>query len=235
MILKLEDVVTCYEKSKVLQGVSMVVEKGEVVALLGRNGAGKTTTMRSIMGLAPPQAGSIEFDGLKIIGKPPYDIARLGISYVPEDRRIFPDLSVEENLLLAERLTPKGHEKVWTLKRVYELFPVLYDFRKRKGALLSGGQQKMLALARSLMKQPKLLLLDECTEGLAPLIVREFLRVLNEVRRAGTTILMADQNFRFARSLADRGYVIDKGLINYTGPMEDICSNEEIVRKYLTV
>lgn len=235
MILNLTGVVTCYGKSEVLQGISLCVEKGEVVALLGRNGAGKTTTMRSIMGLTPPRAGTIEFKGVKIVGKPPHEIARLGISYVPEDRRIFPDLSVEENLLLAERLAPRENQKIWPLQRVYELFPVLYDFRKRKGALLSGGQQKMLALGRALMKQPRLLLLDECTEGLAPLIVREFVRVLKEVRSSGTTVLMADQNFRFARSLADRGYIIDKGLINYQGTIEQICSNEEIVRKYLAV
>ncbi|MEW6274704.1 MAG: ABC transporter ATP-binding protein [Bacillota bacterium] len=235
MILNLAEIVTCYGKSEVLQGISLCVEEGEVVALLGRNGAGKTTTMRSIMGLTPPRAGTIEFKGVKIAGKPPHEIARLGISYVPEDRRIFPDLSVEENLLLAERLAPRENQKIWPLPRVYELFPVLYDFRKRKGALLSGGQQKMLALGRALMKQPRLLLLDECTEGLAPLIVREFVRVLKEVRSSGTTVLMADQNFRFARSLADRGYIIDKGLINYQGTIEQICSNEEIVRKYLAV
>ncbi|KKM10419.1 ABC transporter [Clostridiales bacterium PH28_bin88] len=234
-MLKLENVETFYGQSKVLQGTSLEVNPGEVVALLGRNGAGKTTTMRSIMGLTPPRSGSIRFEDREIAGKSPHEIARLGIGYVPDDRRIFPDLSVEDNLLLAARLARAELARVWSLERVYEIFPILRDFRRRKGILLSGGQQKMLALGRALMQQPKLLLLDEATEGLAPLIVKDFIRVLREVRQTGITILMADQNLKFARRVAERGYIIDKGRIHHQDRIEVIWQDKELVRQYLAV
>ncbi len=234
-MLRMANVETYYGQSRILQGISLEINQGEVVALLGRNGAGKTTTLRSIMGLTPPRSGSIQFEGKQIAGKPPHEIARLGISYVPDDRRIFPDLSVEENLLLAARLAPAELEQVWSLERVYDLFPILRDFRKRKGILLSGGQQKMLALGRGLMKQPILLLLDEATEGLAPLIVKDFIAVLQEVRQTGITILMADQNLKFARRVADRGYIIDKGRIYHQDKIERIWQDKELVRQYLAV
>lgn len=235
MILQLEEVVACYGLSMVLQGVSLSVDSGEVVALLGRNGAGKTTTLRSIMGLVQVPSGSVQFRGVELRGKQPYEIARLGIGYVPDDRRIFPDLSVEENLILAARQSSRRDAGMWTVERVYELFPMLRDFRTRKGAVLSGGEQKMLAIGRALVTNPSLLLLDEPSEGLGPLIVRDLLRVLKEIRDSGITILLADQNLKFARRVAERGYIIDKGRIFYHGGMDDIWKNEDVVRKYLAV
>lgn len=204
------------------------------MALLGRNGAGKTTTLRSIMGLVRPRKGSIRFEGTELVGKPPYAIARLGISFVPDDRRIFPDLTVEENLELGYRLAAR-RKGPWTIERVYELFPVLKEYRKRGGTQLSGGEQKMLALGRALVQNPRLLLLDEAAEGLAPLIVQEFVRVIREISASGITILMADQNLKFARRVAQRGYIIDKGRIEYHDDIERIWANEEIVRRYLAV
>lgn len=235
MMLQVENIVTLYGLSMVIQDLSLSVEAGEAVALLGRNGAGKTTTLRSIMGLTPPRSGVIRFDGVDIVGKPPHQIARLGIGYVPDDRRIFPDLNVEENLLLAARLASHQNEGNWSLERVYSLFPMLREFRARKGSLLSGGQQKMLALGRALVKNPRLLLLDEAAEGLAPLVVEEIIRVLAEVRESGITILLADQNLKFCRRVADRGYIIDKGRIFHQGTLEEIWDNEQIVRQYLAV
>ncbi|RMF86647.1 MAG: ABC transporter ATP-binding protein [Nitrospinota bacterium] len=235
MILELEDVVAVYGFSRVLQGVSLAVDRGEVVTLLGRNGAGKTTTLRSIMGLVRLLSGRIRFRDIEIQGKPPFEIARLGIGYVPDDRRIFPDLSVEGNLLLALRHSPRSQERTWPIERVYELFPPLQRFRKRRGSYLSGGEQKMLAIGRALVTNPYLLLLDEPSEGLSPLIVRDLLRALHEIRDSGITILLADQNLKFARQIAQRGYILDKGRIQYQGTMEEIWENEEVVRRYLAV
>jgi len=235
VILELEKVVAVYDLSMVLQGVSLSVDSGEIVALLGRNGAGKTTTLRSIMGLVRVPSGSMRFRDLELRGKPPHKIARLGIGYVPDDRRIFPDLSVEENLALAARLSSQKSAGMWTVDRVYELFPILREFHARKGSLLSGGQQKLLAIGRALVTNPRLLLLDEPSEGLGPLIVRDLLRVLKEIRNSGITILLADQNLKFARQVAQRGYIIDKGLILYQGAMDDIWRNEDVVRRYLVV
>ncbi len=233
-MLQVEDIVTLYGPSMVLQGLSLSVEAGDVVALLGRNGAGKTTTLRSIMGLTPPRSGRIRLEGTDIAGKPPHHIARLGISFVPDDRRIFPDLTVEENLELARRVSPQK-QGPWTLARVYDLFPVLREYRNRGGTQLSGGEQKMLALGRALVQNPRLLLLDEAVEGLAPLIVQEFMRVIREISASGITILLADQNLKFALQVAQRGYIIDKGRIAYHDEMERIWANEEIVRRYLAV
>jgi branched-chain amino acid transport system ATP-binding protein len=234
MMLQLVDVVTLYGRSLILHGISLAVDQGEVVALLGRNGAGKTTTLRSIMGLVHPRSGSIRFHDAQLIGRSPHDIAQLGISYVPDDRRIFPDLTVEENLLLAQRAAP-DHDGVWSVTDVYELFPVLREYRHRGGTQLSGGEQKMLALGRALVQNPRLILLDEAAEGLAPLIVQEFVRVIREVTASGITILLADQNLKFARRVAQRGYIIDKGQIEYHGDIEDIWANDSIVRQYLAV
>jgi len=233
-MLQVEDIVTLYGPSMVLQGLSLSVEAGDVVALLGRNGAGKTTTLRSIMGLTPPRSGRIRLEGMDIAGKPPHHIARLGISFVPDDRRIFPDLTVEENLELARRVSLQK-QGPWTVARVYELFPVLREYRNRGGTQLSGGEQKMLALGRALVQNPRLLLLDEAVEGLAPLIVQEFMRVIREISASGITILLADQNLKFALQVAQRGYIIDKGRIAYHDEMERIWANEEIVRRYLAV
>ncbi|MGQ9638720.1 MAG: ABC transporter ATP-binding protein [Thermodesulfobacteriota bacterium] len=233
-ILKVDQINTFYGQSHVLQGISLSVSKGEVVCLLGRNGVGKTTTLRSIMGLTPPRSGRIILKDIDIAGKPPYQIAQLGIGYMPDDSRIFPDLTLFENLELARRLSKKGKVS-WTFEKVYELFPLFVELKERKGTQLSGGEQKMVAIARALMKNPVLLLLDEPSEGLAPLIVQNLIEVIGNIQREGVTILLADQNVKFCRKTSDRGYILEKGIIQYQGLMEEIWNNEEIVKKYLIV
>ena len=183
MILKVDRIDTFYGQSHVLQGISFSINEGEVVSLLGRNGVGKTTTLRSIMGLTPPRAGKILLHDVDITGKPPFQIAQMGIGYMPDDRRIFPDLTLFENLELARRLSKKGKVS-WTFEKIYNLFPVFTDLKERKGTQLSGGEQKMLAIGRALMKNPDLLLLDEPSEGLAPLIVQNLVEVTGQDSRA---------------------------------------------------
>jgi branched-chain amino acid transport system ATP-binding protein len=234
MVLKVNNIVTFYGQSLILDGVSLDVDKGEVVALLGRNGAGKTTTMRSIMGLTPPRSGSIKLLRIEIVGKLPFQVAALGIGYAPDDRRIFPDLTTEENLLLAGHLSKRKNGD-WSVERVYNLFPVLRDVRTRKGGFLSGGEQKMLATGRALMTNPALVLIDEPSEGLAPLMVAALAKAIREIRDTGVTVFLADQNVRFCRKTADRGYIIEKGTIRYQDEMKNILENEEIVKKYLAV
>ena len=233
MILELSDVDTFYGTSHILQGVRIDVGAGEIVALLGRNGVGKTTTLRSVMGLSPPKRGSITLHGKKIAGLPPYEVARLGVAYVPDDLRIFPDLTAEENLEIARRLSRReGH---WNRERVYELFPKLADLASAKGVNLSGGEKKMLGIGRALMANPSLLLLDEPSEGLAPLVVANLVEVLGRIHAQGVTILLADQNLKFCRKVCARGYVLEKGAVQFGGGMEEIWGNEEIIRKYLVV
>jgi branched-chain amino acid transport system ATP-binding protein len=234
VLLEVNEIVTLYGQSLVLDKVSLTVNEGEIVALLGRNGAGKTTTLRSIMGLTPPRKGSIKLRGIEITGRRPYEIARLGVGYAPDDRRIFPDLSSEENLLIAGRISKKN-DNGWTIQRVYELFPALERVRSSKGGALSGGEQKMLAIGRGLMSNPELMLLDEPCEGLAPLVVKALAEAVVQIRQAGITVLVADQNIRFCRRIADRGYILEKGVIRYQGEMSKIWQNEEIVRKHLAV
>jgi len=234
MVLEVNDIVTFYGQSLVLDGVSLDVDKGEVVALLGRNGAGKTTTLRSVMGLTPPRSGSVKLLGIEIVSKLPFQVAALGIGYAPDDRRIFPDLTTEENLLLAGHLSKRKNGD-WSVERVYNLFPVLRDVRTRKGGFLSGGEQKMLATGRALMTNPSLVLIDEPSEGLAPLIVAALSKAIREIRDTGVTVFLADQNVRFCRKTADRGYIIEKGTIRYQDEMKNILENEEIVKKYLAV
>ncbi len=233
-ILEVREIFTAYGQSQVIHGISLVVGQGEVVSLLGRNGVGKTTTFRSIMGLTPPRAGSILLQGTELVGRKPYEIAKLGVGYVPDDRRIFPDLTAEENLEMARRLA-KQRAGQWTIDRVYRLFPVLERLRASKGTCLSGGEQKMLAIGRALMKNPDLILLDEPVEGLAPLVVRNLAEVIREIQNSAVTVLLADQNLKFCRKVAGRGYIIEKGIIQYEGELESIWQNEEIVRKYLAV
>lgn len=233
-ILIVDRINTFYGQSHVLQEVSLSIEEGEVVCLLGRNGVGKTTTLRSIMGLTPPQSGQIFFKGLPIARKPSYQIARMGIGYMPDDRRIFPELTLFENLEIARRLSSKGKVQ-WTLEKVYDLFPVFATMKSRKGTQLSGGEQKMLAIGRALMKNPDLLLLDEPSEGLAPLIVQNLTEVIEKIRGEGITILLADQNLKFCRKTSDRGYILEKGVIQHQGLMAEIWQNEAIVKKYLAV
>lgn len=234
MILEVKDIHTYYGMSHILFGVSLSVKKGEVVALLGRNGAGKTTTLRSIMGLTPPKSGSIVFKGREIVGLPPYAIARLGIGFVPEDRRIFPDLSVLENLDVARKDGPDGRGG-WDVEKVFDYFPKLKALQHRRGGTLSGGEQQMLTIARTLMGNPELLLLDEPSEGLAPLIVRALEELIQKLKTEGMTILLAEQNVRFVSRLADRAYIIDDGRIPYEGRIEELWRNEEIKKRYLAV
>jgi len=233
-ILKVDQIDTYYGQSHVLQGVSLSISEGEVVCLLGRNGVGKTTTLRSIMGLTPPRTGKIFLHDVDIAGRLPFQIAQMGIGYMPDDRRIFPDLTLYENLELAHRLSKKGKVS-WTFEKVYNLFPVFTDLKERKGTQLSGGEQKMLAIGRALMKNPDLLLLDEPSEGLAPLIVQNLVEVIDRIRSEGVTILLADQNLKFCRKTSDRGYILEKGAVQHQGLMEEIWQNEEIVKKYLVV
>jgi branched-chain amino acid transport system ATP-binding protein len=232
-MLEVEGIHTFYGLSHILFGVSLRVEPGEIVCLLGRNGAGKTTTMKSIMGLAPPKQGSIRFKGEKITGKGPYLLARKGIGYVPDDRRIFADLTVGENLEIAAQKA-EGAER-WDKERVYGLFPTLKEIDSRKGGCLSGGEQKMLAIARALMGNPELLLLDEPTEGLAPMLVRALEEQIKKLRETSLTVLLAEQNVRSALRLGDRGYIIDNGQIRYQGSIEELRENEEVRKKYLLV
>lgn len=221
-----------YGLSHVLFDVSLHVEEGEVVCLLGRNGAGKTTTLRSIVSVVPLRRGHVRFRGEEITRLPPHLVIQRGIGYVPDDRRIFPDLTVGENLEVAER---PGHRRLWDRARVYELFPVLRAKEGQKGGTLSGGEQKMLAIARALVGNPDLLLLDEPLEGLAPLLVRALAERILQLKRAGMTVLLAEQNVHVALRVADRAYVIDDGRIRYHGTVADLRANEEVRRKYLLV
>lgn len=227
-MLEVEGIHTYYGLSHILFGVSLKVEAGQVVCLLGRNGAGKTTTLKSILGLAPPKQGRIRFKQEDVTGKEPYILVRKGIGYVPDDRRIFADLSSGENLEIAER---KAREReVWNKERVYELFPPLRKLDSRKGGLLSGGEQKMLAIGRALMGNPDFLLLDEPTEGIAPVMVRAFGQTISRLKEVGLTVLLAEQNVKFTLKLSDVGYIIDNGRICYQGTVKELMENEEVRR-----
>lgn len=231
-MLEVEDIHTFYGLSHILFGVSIRVGLGEVVCLLGRNGAGKTTTMKSIIGLTPPRRGSIKYKEEEIIGIEPFWLARKGISYVPDDRRIFADLTVGENLEIAIRRAKGGG---WNKEKVFELFPALKSIESRKGGYLSGGEQKMLAIGRALMGNPDLLLLDEPFEGLAPSLVRLLEEQIGKLKEKGLTVLLAEQNVRSALRLSNRGYIIDDGKICFKGTIEELRDNEEVRKKYLLV
>ena len=233
--LELRSVHTHYETSHILFDVSLEVNQGESVCLLGRNGAGKTTTLKSIMSLAPPSAGSILFNGVDLVGLAPYEIARLGIGYVPDERLIFPDLTVRENLEIAIKPGAPGAPARWTVERIYELFPVLQPLGPRLGGYLSGGEQQMLTIGRTLMGNPSLLLLDEPVEGVAPVVVQELTRQIKALKAMGLTILFAEQNMHFATEISDRAYVIEKGRIRFQGTMAELAANEEVKQKYLMI
>lgn len=225
-MLEVEGIHTFYGLSHILFDVSLKVDIGQVVCLLGRNGAGKTTTMKSIMGLSPPAEGRIWFNQEDITGTAPFRLARKGIGYVPDDRRIFADLTVGENLEIAARKGPVGGE--WDKEKVYELFPALKDLDGRGGGLLSGGEQKMLAIARALMTNPQFLLLDEPTEGLAPVLVTSLGERIKKLKEVGLTVLLAEQNIKFTLGLSDYGYIIDNGRIKYEGTVAELTDNEEV-------
>lgn len=230
MKLEVTGIHSYYGKSHVLEGVSLEVGPGELVTLLGRNGAGKTTTLRSIAGIVQPKEGSIRLDGEELIGQEVFEIARKGIALVPEHRGIFGLLSVEENLAIAVRSSSR-----WSLADVYEMFPRLYERRKNGGNALSGGEQQMLAIARALVNDPKLLVLDEPTEGLAPVIVDEIVKILDMIRAAGVSILLVEQNLAVCERLADRHYVVEQGQVVYTGTGEQFREEHAIKDRYLAV
>jgi branched-chain amino acid transport system ATP-binding protein len=233
MLLDVREINTFYGTSHILQDVTFAVAAGEVVALLGRNGVGKTTTLRSVMGLTPPRDGHVLLQEKELRGLQAHAVSRLGVAYMPDDLRIFPDLTCEENLLIAAKLSP--HQGYWDQGKVEALFPVLADRRKQKGLNMSGGEKKMLSMGRALMANPQLILMDEPSEGLAPLVVKALAQAIAEIRAHGITILLADQNLKFCRQVCDRGYIIEKGRIVHQGAMEYIWGDEAVVKKYLAL
>lgn len=232
-MLNVNDIHVYYGDSYVLQGISLTVHEGEIVALLGRNGAGKTTTMRSIVGYNPPARGTIKFGDQAIHGRPVYANIRAGIGYVPEERQIFPNLTVEENIEVASR-PPRSGQVAWNFERIFSTFPLLTRLRHHLGGELSGGEQQMLAIARALAGNPRLLILDEPCEGLAPVIVESLGTIISNLK-SSMPILMSEQNAHFALKIADRAYVIDKGLIRHQGSSCEISENQEIQDRYLAV
>jgi branched-chain amino acid transport system ATP-binding protein len=232
-LLEVRDLHTAYGEARVLFGVSLQVAAGECVCLLGRNGVGKTTTMRSIIGLTPPRQGSVLWQGKPITGWPPHRVARLGIGFVPEDRRVFAELTTWENLDVARRVS--GRSGAWTIEAVCELFPKLKELRDRQGGLLSGGEQQMLTIARTLMLNPRLLLLDEPSEGLAPLVVDQLLERIGELKRQGLTIMLAEQGVVFSLALADRVYVLEKGAVRFSGPAAQLRDDVALRHKLLAL
>ena len=231
-MLDLENVNAYYGDSHILHGVSLAVKEGEVVCLLGRNGAGKTTTILTIMGYLKPRPGRILYRGRDIAALPPYAVARLGFGFVPQERGIFPSLTVRENLTVFARGTAGGR---WTLERILELFPSLRARERNLGFQLSGGEQQMLSIARALMLNPKVILLDEPSEGLAPLIVEEIVQVMRKLKGEGLAVLLVEQNLRVALDLADRHYVMSKGQVRYTGTSAELEHNDHVLREYLSV
>ncbi len=232
-LLSVEDIRTAYGLSQVMFGISLEVAQGECVCLLGRNGVGKSTTMRSIMGLTPPRAGRVVWRGQDVAGWPPYRIARAGIGFVPEDRRIFAELSVWENLDVAARAARRPGR--WTIPRVCELFPVLSERRNQRGGFLSGGEQQMLTIARALVGNPGLLLLDEPSEGLAPLVVALLRQKIAELKAEGLTILLAEQGVAFSLALADRVYVLEKGTVRHAGPAAELRDDPALLDRLLAL
>ena len=230
-MLEVQDIHTYYGRSHILQGISLALKEGEVICLLGRNGAGKTTTVNSIMGYVHPKAGTITFEGKDITKKQPFEISRAGIGHVPQDRRIFPTLTVQDNLEVIHRKMEGG----WTVDKVFDTFPILEKLKSRRGSNLSGGEQQILAVARPLMTNPKLLLFDEPSEGIAPIIVQEIGQLIKKITKTGLSVLLAEQNMRFTMKIASRGYIIDKGRIHHQGAMEELKEDKEIIGKYLAV
>ena len=233
MLLRVENIDTYYETTHILFGVTLEINQGETVCVLGRNGVGKTTLMRSIIGLTPPRKGTISFQGNKINGKQPFQIARLGVGFVPENRDIFPNLTVEENLEIAT--IKRKDDGAWNLDTVYALFPLLKQRRKQWGGTLSGGEQQMLTIARTLMGNPVLLLLDEPSEGLAPLIVEMIKEQILRIQQEGMTILLSEQNSATALEVSQRAYILEKGQVSWQGLTSELSNNPQIMEKYLGV
>ena len=233
-MLAVESINSFYGGAHILHDLSVSVGDNEVVALLGRNGAGKSTTMKSIIGIVRPRSGRVQFDGSDITGQPPYRVCRAGVGYVPEERRIFPALTVEENLEVGRR-EPRAGSPQWTREKLFDLFPNLAERRNAPAGRLSGGEQQMLTIARTLMGNPSVVLLDEPSEGLAPVIVEQMARVIGEMKRQGLSLLVSEQNMHFARLVADRAYIIEKGTVRHEGTFAELDANPEIARLYLAV
>ncbi len=232
-MLEVKEINTYYGLSHILFDVSLSVNKGEIVCLLGRNGAGKSTTMKSIMGLTPPKQGEIVFKGDSVTGQPPYRMCRNGVGFVPDDRRVFADLTVGENLEISAR--PGQKTDSWDMERVYDFFPALRALDKRRAGVLSGGEQQMLTVGRALITNPDLLLLDEPTEGLAPIIVEMLEEKILELKKSGLAVLLAEQNQNVALRLSDRAYIIDNGHIRYAGSVTDLRQDEATRHRYLLI
>lgn len=232
-LLEVDAIHTAYGSSRVLFGISLDIAPGECVCLLGRNGVGKTTTIRSIMGLTPPYQGKVRFKGRDVTGRAPYELARAGIGYVPEDRRVFGELTVWENLDVAQRAAKRRGR--WSVKAVYELFPKLRELADRMAGVLSGGEQQMLTIARTLMGNPELLMLDEPSEGLAPVIVENMLQQVLRLKQEGLTILLAEQGLDFSLALADRVYVLQKGVVEFSGPSQQLRDDTELRDRLLAL
>ena len=233
-IVRVDGLDVFYGKSQILFGVGLELKQGQTLALLGRNGAGKSTTMKAIAGVAPPRRGVVEVAGANVAGRAPHVIARTGIGFVPEDRQIFPEHTVEENLEIGAKKGPNGQDD-WSLKRVFEVFPLLEPLRYRMGGRLSGGEQQMLAIARTLMGNPVVLLLDEPSEGLAPIVVARIGELMRTLRATGATTLIAEQNMHFCLGVADDAIVIDKGEIVYRDTIAGLKANEEVRKRYLAM
>jgi branched-chain amino acid transport system ATP-binding protein len=235
MLLDVKELNTFYDQSHILQGISLSVDRGEIVCLLGRNGVGKSTTLKSIIGLVTPRSGEIVFKGENLAGLPPHVISKQGVGYVPEDRRIFPTLSVRENLIMGIKPRQKADADGWTIEKVYKYFPGLEKRDKQRGAHLSGGEQQMLTIARTLMGNPGVILIDEPTEGLAPLIVATVEQVIQDIHKHDIPVLLVEQNMRVALRLAGRIYVISKGKIVFHGTSQELKEAHEVRQKYLEV
>lgn len=238
-LLDVEGLDAWYGAARILRGVSLQVGRGDVVALMGRNGAGKSTTLKAIMGLVKRRARRLAFMGRDVERLRPFETARAGMAYVPEDRRVFTELTVDENLVLGrlpERQWPDGQRAInWNQEALYELFPALQKLRERTAGTLSGGEQQMLTVARALMGNPFLLLLDEPSEGVAPIVVEQMVAMIRALKARGTSILLSEQNLPFARLVADRAYVLEKGVIRYSGRMDVLLADEALKRQYLTL
>lgn len=238
-LLTVEGLNAWYGQAHILFDMSLFVRRGEVVALMGRNGAGKSTTLKSIIGLMSKMKGNIHFLGKPISGRPPHEIARQGLGFVPEDRRVFSDLTVAENLEVGKqppRIWPDGTSMTaWTPNELYQLFPNLGEMQSRPSGLMSGGEQQMLTVARTLMGNPYMVLLDEPSEGVAPLIVEQMAQMIIELKQKGVSILLSEQNFHFAELVSDRAYVLEKGQIKFSGTMQELAENKEVHRAYLSV